>query len=106
MKNSQIQQGSTHSKQTQSINISSTNDLRAFIELLTSKLSELELKADDQSEIEADIATLQAQLDSSRPKSSILHESLNSIKNILEGVAGSLIAQQLLPLIPPLLAAL
>lgn len=106
MENSQIQQSSSYSTQTQSIETNNINDLLGFIEILKTKLPELELRAEDKSEIEADIATLHAQLDSARPKENILKESLSSIQRILEGATGAVVAHQLIPLIPPLLSAI
>src|SRR5437660_65209 len=42
-------------------------------------------------------ANIEAQIDSSRPKHGILTESLRSLRTVLEGAAGSLVASGLLP---------
>lgn len=106
MEGSQIQQGTTQSTQTQSIDINNKNDIHDFIEMLKTKIPELNLNEDDKLEIEADMASVQSQLMSSRPKKNILNECIRSIQRALEGAAGSVVAQQLIPLIPPLLSAM
>ena len=74
-----------------------------FIDLLNKRLEELGLERRDESEIKGDISTIKAQINSSRPKTSILKESITSIKRILEGAAGSIVAVELLKYIPPIL---
>lgn len=106
MQNSQIQQGTINSTQSQSIELKTKNDIQEFIELLKDKLPDLCLETEDMAEIEADISTVQSQVSSSRPKKAILRECLNSIQRLLEGAAGSVVAQQLIPLIPPLVELL
>jgi len=106
MKGSQIQQGTTQSTQTQSTDINNNNDIHDFIEMLKTKIPELNLNEDDKLEVEADMASVQSQLMSSRPKKNILNECIRSIQRALEGAAGSVVAQQLIPLIPPLLSAM
>ncbi|MCK4348668.1 MAG: hypothetical protein KAW47_08635 [Thermoplasmatales archaeon] len=106
MQNSQIQQGTVESTQSQHIELKTKNDIFEFVELVKSKLPDLSLNAEDMAEIEADINTVQSQISSSRPKKSILRECLSSMQRLLEGIAGSVVAQQLIPLIPPLIASL
>jgi len=106
MQNSQIQQGTSFSSQKFSMDISIKNEIESFLKILKGKLTDLDLDKDDKLELESDISTIEAQLSSSRPKNSILRECLSSIQGILEGVASSVIAQQLLPLIPPIFASL
>lgn len=59
-------------------------------------------KADAQ----AELRTVEAQLASSKPKLSILRESLKTLRNLAEGVASNAIAASLLPLFAPLAALL
>ena len=106
MEGSQIQQGTVSSSQTGTFKLTNRNDLNQFIKLLKEKLPELSLNEEDESEIKADISTLESQIDSSRPKVGIIQESLSSTKRILEGAGAVIIAQQLLPYIPALLSAL
>lgn len=106
MEGSQIQQGSVSSQQSSSFEINNAADIKTFIELLKEKLPELGLCAADDSEINADITAVERQISSTRPKGTILRECLGSIQRILEGAAGSVSAQVLIPYIPPLLEAL
>jgi hypothetical protein len=106
MESSQIQQGTVESTQSQHIESKTKNDISEFVELVKTKLPDLRLDAEDLAEIEADINTVQSQVSSSRPKKSILRECLSSMQRLLEGAAGSVVAQQLIPLIPPLVASL
>ena len=106
MQNSQIQQGTVEGTQSQHIESKTKSDISEFVELVKAKLPDLCLDAEDMAEIEADINTVQSQVSSSRPKKSILMECLSSMQRVLEGAAGSVVAQQLIPLIPPLIASL
>lgn len=106
MEGSQIQQGTVSSSQTGRFSIETKKSLSEFISLLKDKLSELKLQGEDKAELDADIATVEAQLSSGRPKSSIVKESINSIKRVLEGATGGVIAGELLKYIPAILAAL
>ena len=96
MESSQIQQGTANSSQTGTLNFGQIDTLPAFITALKSSLKDLHLKVDDMAEVVADVETIESQLKSSRPKGTILHESLKSIRNILEGAAGSVLASDLL----------
>lgn len=102
MEGSQIQQGTIDSTQVGTFHIGNQEQLSEFIELLKTKLPDLEISDDDKTEIEADIATIDAQMKSSRPKDGIIKESLLSVKRILEGVSGAVIANELLKYLPAL----
>ena len=93
---SQIQQGTINSSQTI---ITSITKLKEFISELKKELPKLQLKQDTSTEIVAEIETIEAQMKSTRPKESILKESLITIKRILEGMAGSLVATGLIKLL-------
>ena len=96
MVGSQISQGTIASTQTGSFQIQNIADIDEFTKKLKKHLPSIPLDAEDKKEIEADIATVETQTQSGRPKSVILKESLTSIQRILEGAGGSLLAQQLL----------
>lgn len=106
MEGSQIQQGTISSNQTGTFNLTNGAEINDFLEILKQKISELVLDKEDESEIQSDISTLESQVASSRPKSSIIKESLLSIQRILEGSTSAVIATQLMPYIPALMAAL
>jgi uncharacterized LabA/DUF88 family protein len=95
MHQSQIQQGTFQSSQSLRLSVENKSDIEDYINLLKKHLEELTLPREDESEINAEIATIEAQIRSSRPKSGIIKESLLSIKNILEGAAGSILAVEL-----------
>lgn len=96
MAGSQIQQGTSESNQTYSSSTSDYKDVFGFIMELEGKLDELQLDSSDAQEISADVSTIESQIKSSRPKNLIIKESLKSIKNILEGATGSVIASMFL----------
>jgi len=52
-------------------------------------LPEMELPPETRAEVEAEIRTLAAQVGSPRPKWSIVHESLSTIRQVLNGIAGN-----------------
>ena len=96
MVGSQIQQGTSESNQTYSSSTSDYKDVFGFIMELEGKLDELQLDSSDAQEISADVSTIESQIKSSRPKNLIIKESLKSIRNILEGTTGSVIASMFL----------
>lgn len=106
MEGSQIQQGTVSSNQTGTFSLTSAAGLNDFIRLLKSKRLELNLNKEDDSEINAEILTLESQIGSSRPKPQIIKESLLSIKRILEGAGGAIVAHQLLQHLPAFLSSL
>lgn len=70
----------------------------AFVEALKAALPELQLSAPLKSEVQAELATLESQLKSPKPKSGILSESLRSVRTILEGAGGGVAGQLLIEL--------
>jgi hypothetical protein len=59
-------------------------------------LTELKLTADQNKQLAADLSTIEAQLSAPRPRRGTIGECLASVRNILEGCVGSLIASNLL----------
>jgi len=106
MVNSQIQQGNAESSQSVDFSIANNNDIKDFLELLKTKKSELNLSDVSERELDAEVRTIEAQLDSSRPKKSIIKECFLSIKSILEQSAATLIASGLTNQIPAIVALL
>jgi hypothetical protein len=90
MSNSVIQQGTTNS--TQNVIITSDNiaDLKSFLVDLKVALQKIQLSTESQNEVLAEIATLNAQTNSPKPKRTIIGEALKSLRSVLEGVAGNL----------------
>jgi hypothetical protein len=89
---SQIQQSTNQSTQVLTYRNNDIEAILKFVGELKSQLSEIELDTEAQAEVESDIATIESQSKSPRPKSTIIKECLLSIKSVLEGVAGNVIA--------------
>jgi hypothetical protein len=96
MSGSQIQQGTQQSTQVMNYSENDFKEMLNFIAELKNQLSELKLDPEPQAEIESDIATIETQIKSPRPKSIIVRECLTSLRTILENAAGSVIAALLL----------
>lgn len=96
MVGSQIQQATSNSTQTGSFHLANSKDILQFIEELKSKILELQVDSKTREELEAEISTVEAQSKSWPPKKAIIFESLHSIRNIFEGMTGSILASQLL----------
>ncbi|MDN4592145.1 hypothetical protein DBA29_27060 [Xenophilus aerolatus] len=103
MTNSQLQQ---HSSGVQVIEGALGTDLTKLVESIASSLSGLSLSQPDTQELLAELATLRSQLDSPKPKVGIIKESLASVRTVLEGAAGNLVASDLLARLGPLLGAI
>lgn len=101
IKSAQIQQGNETAIQvSRNIDLDTVTD---FINALKKEISDLPLSGDSKSELESDIATTEAQLNSPKPKEGVIKECLKSIRTILEGAAGSATAQILLTSTQPFL---
>lgn len=103
MQNSQIQQDTEDSTQKIEQN-SYQSDLNNFLESFVRDISKIQ----DQTTVRAlwaDAETIKIQNNASSPKKGIIKECLLSIKNILEGTAGSILASYI-PVILPLIACL
>jgi len=91
MRNSQLQQASPYGIQKLDI----INDLEPICSLLNdlkSRIHELALEEMKEKELSAEIETVLAQSKSSKPKKTIIMQSLESIRTILESVAENVIA--------------
>ncbi|MBN8575247.1 MAG: hypothetical protein J0M05_15135 [Candidatus Kapabacteria bacterium] len=100
---SQIQQGTNQSSQVLTY---TNNDIEAILKFVTDlkkQIPELKLNAEIKAEVESDISTIESQAKSPRPKPTIIKECLLSIKTILEGIAGNVIAAMLMQQISVLL---
>ena len=95
MQNSQLQQDSSNA--TQSLNVTQNSvDLADFIKELKKSIPDLNLGLEDLDELKAEVSTIEHQRSSPKPKNLIISESLKSIRNILEGATGNMIATELL----------
>lgn len=101
--NSPIQQGTFGSTQSVSFSSDALQETSEFIELLKSHLSKLPLETEDRAEAEAEMATVQSQLSSPRPKSNIIRASIETIKNILENIPANVAANIIVANLPGLI---
>lgn len=94
MRHSQLQQHFSGSSQVinAALNLEALTEL---IRLLNSAKSTLPLESSIRAEYVAEIQTLESQASSPKPKTTILAESLKSIRTILEGAAGNVLASDL-----------
>lgn len=93
---STIQQGSSGASATLNI---STLDLQTLLAKVKEATPQLGLNSSDENEVKNDIATMELQIGSERPKPVIIRESLISIRGIIEKMAGTLAATGVLHLI-------
>lgn len=90
MHGSQIQQ---HSSGNQTLNVNADlRDIAAFVSTLRASIDKLGLDQDSRKELLAEIATTHSQAESPRPKRAVIEESMRTIRTILEGAAGSVLA--------------
>lgn len=94
----QVAQGSQHVVQVSASFQFDAQMLTQFLSSLTENLNGLALQPDQQAEVVSEVETLRAQLKSPAPKKSIIRESVESVKRILEGAGGGVAAQLLLEL--------
>jgi hypothetical protein len=99
MTNSQIQQGTMASTQSFTQAPASMDSIRAELEKLKSAVANLNLKDETKAEVEAQIATVEAQLKSKRPIKIVIEESAKSLRTLLEGTTASLVASGILSII-------
>lgn len=89
MQHSQIQQGSVGSSQVishPSIDMSQLNELMTEIK---STIETLDVGSIEEAELNADLATIEAQQSSPKPRVVIIKEALRSIRSVLENAVGS-----------------
>jgi hypothetical protein len=90
----QIQQGTSESSQslTSTVDVASLRSLTAEI---SGAIDRLGLQSEQQRQLTAELQSVNAQMQAPRPNHGIITEGLKSIRNILEGCAGSLLASGL-----------
>lgn len=93
---SQIQVETVESTQKGSFQDFNLFDLKKFIRSLKESLDAIGIEGENKDELISEIRTLESQTESPKPKHSILRESLISVRKILEGAAGNLVASGLL----------
>ncbi len=100
---SQIQIGSNGSNQTQTQTGGDTAALSALIDVLREVIQQGSLEVEAREELQAELATLQAQAASPKPKRAIIKATAGSIKAVLENAAGGVLSAKALPYLTALL---
>lgn len=95
MHQSQLQQDTRDSTQSMTVNELDTAKVLSVLEEIKKAIADLDLPRDTKDELDAEIATAETQAKSPKPKHKIIRESLHTVRNILEGTTGSLIASSL-----------
>jgi len=103
MTGSQIQQASPEATQVVAIGEDRYEELKEIIQSLKDSIDQLGIEPQQKDDLQAEIRTMDAQMSSSKPKAAIITECLSSIRVIIEGATGSLLASSLLGKIVPLL---
>ena len=91
MIDSQIQQASPAAAQV-TFREGKDEELRALVESLSNSIEEFGLDDQEESDLQAEILTIEAQTSKSKPNRTIIAESLTSIRTILEQAAGAALA--------------
>ncbi|WP_318433899.1 AbiTii domain-containing protein [Photobacterium leiognathi] len=99
MNNSQFQQDSAGATQTLTICNENSSNIKEFIKHFYEVKDSLDLDDLAKRELCTEVKTVELQLESPKPKQSIISESIKSIRSILEGVTGSIVATGLLALL-------
>ncbi|WP_066630924.1 hypothetical protein [Labilibacter marinus] len=99
MNNSAIQQGNANSNQNILFEQAKSDDLQKVILEIERIKNNLNLENEDAEELESELATIKSQSKSPKPKKIIIAESLKTIRNLVEGVAGNAIAPTLIEMI-------
>lgn len=105
LNNSQLQQNSSGSNQSLQVTSDrySLDQICSFIKLFDDNRDNFDIDERKLMELESEVQTLKSQIDSPKPKTLIINEAIKSIRNVLEGVTGSLIASNLVANIPALI---
>jgi AbiTii len=96
VKTAQIQQGTSHSSQSMTYTEADLADLKRLVENLVSSVGHLNLASEQAQQLVADLRSVEGQLTAPRPSRGVITEAMKSVRNISEGVAGNIIAAELL----------
>lgn len=94
--NSQIQQNSNDSVQNMQSETLDMDKVVELLDLIKKNINQIELKDGEKDNINKSVACVESEIKKKNPKASIIKESFSSIRNILEGVTGSIIASGIL----------
>jgi len=94
MVSSQLQQGTSNTVKYTETNQMNFKAVRELLEQIKEQLVNMNNQPEQKAEFQADIYTIESQINSPKPKEGIIRESLDSIRRILEGGAGNLLSSQ------------
>lgn len=106
MTNSPILQGGHSSVQSVQLPAAALPALTDFVNGLAAALPSSGLSVETRKELEAELASIRAQIASPKPKAGMVVEGLRSIRTIFEGAMGSVLASEWMPKLLPLLDSL
>ena len=96
MTQSQIQNATSASTQILEASTFTLDSATSVLQQLRTHLDEIGLNTDDRKRIEADSSSVEMQLTSPQPNRGVIREAFRSIREVLEGTTGSLVASGLL----------
>jgi len=96
MTQSQIQHAKSASSQVLQDNTLSSEAVSDVLGKLRAHIDEIGLDAQQRAQVDADSTAVEAQLKAPSPNHGVMREAFRSIRNVLEGTAGSLIASGLI----------
>lgn len=76
------------------------DELKTFVKELRENIGRLQVTSEEQRQVLADLASIESQLSAPKPSRGIVIEALKSIRNITEGMIGSLLASGVLSRLP------
>ncbi len=92
----QVQQATKSSTQSMESSKLDYKKLLDFMSMLKESIEQVKIPNEIRDELYSEITTIEAQANSPKPKNSIISESLNTIRRILEGAGGHIAAKFLL----------
>ncbi len=93
---SQIQQNTNNSTQNMNNEELDLEKVLTLLKLVKDNYDQINYESNQKEEIQAQINTIEAQLQSIKPNRSAITECFKTIRNVLEGVSGSIIASGLI----------
>lgn len=94
MVGSQLQQGTNNSVRYNPNTEMNFKEIQILLEQIKMQISTMNDAPGNKAEVQADISTIESQINSPKPKEGIIQEALQSIRRVLEGGTGNLLSSQ------------
>jgi DNA-dependent RNA polymerase auxiliary subunit epsilon len=103
--NSQIQQDTQNSQQTQTIYLDEASKAKIdeYLKMLRCNINQVELDDNELSVINEKVNAIEGEIKKQNSNSGLVKEAFSTIRNVLEGVVGSIVASELLYHMPMLI---